>query len=318
MTRPLRLAVITPAYNQANFLSETIDSVLAQGLDIEHLVINDGSTDDTESVLAKFDGRVSWRTQPNVGQTPTINRGWQDLSGDVVTWLNSDDTFTPGAVAIALNYLAAHPDTDIVYGRTVYTNPAGQRLPGPPLGRPFDYVGFVRDCENPIPQPSAFIRRRVLDSIGLLDEHFYYFMDWDYWLRAGLQHRIDFIPDVLSTYRLHSESKTVAGQLRAAPELEYMYDKFFSRHDLPPDIARVRCEALANMRLATGSYRLHGDDAAAARRDALVALRQRPSLIAAPRSARRFLYVLAGGSRAYSALRAARQLTPLRRRTTPE
>lgn len=316
MSGRLRLSVVTPAYNQADFLAETIDSVLAQEVDIEHLVINDGSTDHTEAVLAGYEGRVSWRTQANTGQTPTINRGWRELSGDVLTWLNSDDTFTPGAAAVAMDYLAAHPETDIVYGRTVFTGPSGRRLPGPPRGRPFDYLTLVRECENPIPQPSAFIRRRVLDDVGLLDEHFYYFMDWDYWLRAGLEHRIDFIPDVLSTYRLHDESKSVAGQLRAAPELEYMYDKFFSRGDLPAEVARLRREAMTNMRLAMGFYRLHGEDASGARHDAIAALRSRPAILAHPRSARRLLYVLAGGTKAYSALRSIRERSAFPRRPT--
>jgi glycosyltransferase involved in cell wall biosynthesis len=306
----LRLSVVTPAYNQAEVLANTIDSVLNQDVEIEHLVINDGSTDDTEAVLSSYGDRLTWRTQTNAGQTTTINRGWRELTGDVLTWLNSDDTFTPGAAAVALDYLAAHPDTDIVYGRTVFTDPGGRRLPGAPPGRPFDYLTFLRECENPIPQPSAFIRRRVLDDIGLLDERFYYFMDWDYWLRAGLGHRIDFIPEILSTYRLHDESKSVAGQLRAAPELEYMYDKFFARSDLPPEVRNVRAEAMANMRLAMGSYRLHGNDQPGARRDAVAAVRERPAMLVRPRSVRRLLYVLAGGTRGYSSLRSMRRRSP--------
>lgn len=306
MSRRLTLSVVTPAYNQARFLAETLDSVLSQDEDIEHLVLNDGSTDDTEHVLARYGERVNWRTQENIGQTPTINRGWRELSGDVVTWLNSDDTFTEGAVRIALDYLEAHPDTAIVYGKTVFTDPGGSRLPMAPRGRACDYLTFVRECENPIPQPSAFIRRRVLEDIGLLDEHFYYFMDWDYWLRAGLRHRIDFIPEILSTYRLHDESKTVAGELRAAPELEYMYDKFFARSDLPAEVRRVEREARANMKLAMGAYRLRGGDARSARRDALSAIRTRPGILTSRASIRRFLFALGGASRPYEALRKAR------------
>jgi hypothetical protein len=85
----------------------------------------------------------------------------------------------------------------------------------------FSYRDLVANCHNPIPQPSAFIRRKVMEDVGLLDPHYYYFMDWDFWLRAGLRHSFAYFPELLSTYRLHEESKTVAQAVRAAPELEY-------------------------------------------------------------------------------------------------
>src|SRR5665213_2629246 len=88
------LSITTPAFNQAAFLPDTIDSVLAQEyLPIEYRVIDDGSTDHTAVVLAEYNKRILWETQANRGQTPTINKGWSLAKGDVLTWLNSDDTF---------------------------------------------------------------------------------------------------------------------------------------------------------------------------------------------------------------------------------
>ncbi len=299
----LQLGVVTPAYNQAAFLGETIDSVLNQETPIDYLVINDGSTDATEDVLARYGPRIKWRTQENVGQTATINRGWQDLTGNVVTWLNSDDTFTPGAARTALDYLEAHPDVDIVYGTTVFTDARSRRTPDLPKGAPFDFRTFVATCHNPIPQPSAFIRRRVLDHIGMLDEHYYYFMDWDYWLRAGLEHRIDHIPVTLSTYRLHDQSKTVAGELRAAPELNYAYNKFFSQARLPAEIRDLRTEAMAAMYFTMAGYRLRGGDARSARRDALRAVQESPRVLATRLGARSFAHCILGTTPPYRALR---------------
>ena len=115
-----------------------------------------------------------------------------------------------------------------------------------------DYNDFVLRCGNPIPQPSAFIRRSVIEDIGLLDPHYYYFMDWDFWLRAGIRHGIAYVPEVWSTYRLHPESKTVSQAVKAAPELEYMYSRFFSRDDVPASLKSREQLAVVNMYFTSG------------------------------------------------------------------
>ena len=261
------LSVVTPAYNQAFFLGDTIESVLAQDYrPIEYLVIDDGSTDDTRQVLMEYDGRIRWASRGNRGQTPTINEGWVKATGDVLTWLNSDDTFLPGAVSTAMRFLERNPDVGIVFGRTLYTSEDGTPVGPSPVPRPFDYAEFVAGGENPIPQPSAFIRRSVVERTGPLDDRHYYFMDWDYWLRAGLNSRIAAIPEVLSTYRLHAESKTVSHARKYAPDLLTTYREFFARGDLPPEIRRLKRRALANVCFTSaGYYRKGGDGASAAR-----------------------------------------------------
>ncbi len=104
------VSVVTPAYNQASFLRATIESVLAQDYaHIEYRVINDGSTDRTPEILEEYKNRVQVESQPNRGQTATINKGWEQSRGDIFIWLNSDDTFLPGAVTKAVNYLEQHP-----------------------------------------------------------------------------------------------------------------------------------------------------------------------------------------------------------------
>jgi len=158
------VSIVTPTYNQAAFLPETIESVLAQDYPhIEYIVIDDGSTDETPEILTRYTGRLSWESQSNRGQTPTINKGWQGSHGEIITWLNSDDTYLPGAVSKAVDYFQKHPDVDVVYGDTLLTEADGtpiERLKSPE----FDYDEFVANCHNPIPQPSAFIRRSVMDD----------------------------------------------------------------------------------------------------------------------------------------------------------
>ncbi len=300
------VSVVTPAYNQATFLRDTLESVLGQDYPrIEYLVLDDGSTDETAEILHQYDGKILWESHANLGQTATINKGWKRLTGDILTWLNSDDTYLPGAVSKAVDYLARHPDVGVVFGETQDT-----LADGTPVGtfkpkRGFDYEDFVLRCENPIPQPSAFIRRSVIEDVGDLDTYYYYFMDWDFWLRAGLRHRIGYIPETLSTYRLHADSKTVSQARRAAPELERMYRKYFGRDDLPAHIRRLEARAMANMYFTSGGYYLKGEDRVAAARVARQAVNCDPWLLLRSRGLHKFLYCVFGATYLYRNSRSA-------------
>jgi glycosyltransferase involved in cell wall biosynthesis len=304
------VSIVTPTYNQAEFLRDTLDSVLSQDYPrIEYLVLDDGSTDETPKILAEYSDRVVSERQTNRGQTPTINTGWERAQGEILTWLNSDDTLLPGAVTKAVTYLQDHPEVGIIFGDCMFTQADGKDIERSKDRTGFAYRDFVQQCENPIPQPSAFIRRAVIDDVGLLDPSYYYFMDWDFWLRAGIRHRIDYFPELLSTYRLHQESKTVAQAARAAPELEYMYRKFFAREDLPADIRALERRAMVNMFFTSGGYYLEGGDPAAARRMGFKALQASPSRIASPEVVHKFLYCLLGGQAIYRRSRSAYRKT---------
>lgn len=290
------VTVITPAYNQGMFLRDTIESVLSQDYPhIELFVLNDGSTDDTEKILQEYTGRIRWETQKNMGQTPTINKGWQLTKGEIITWLNSDDTYQPGAVRKAVEYLQANPETGIVYGDTMMTEADGTPINKSKDLPVFNYIDFVIKCENTIVQPSSFIRREVIEKAGELDPKYYYFMDWDFWLRAGLYYKIDYIQELLSTYRLHGESKTVAQALKAAPELEYMYKKYFSREDLPAEIVKNKRKALMNMYFTTAVYYLNGKDKKKAAQTADKAIKQYPSGLFSILTLKKYVYCKIGG-----------------------
>ena len=308
------VSIVTPTYNQAAYLRETLESVLAQDYPrIEHQVIDDGSTDETPQILAEYNGRIEWESHANRGQTATINKGWERARGDILTWLNSDDTLLPGAVSKAVAYLQRHPDVGIVFGDSLFTEPDGTPIERSKPRGEFSYREFVVRCENPIAQPSAFIRRSVVEDVGLLDPKHFYFMDWDFWLRAGVRHKIAYTPELLSTYRLHPESKTVAQAAKAAPELEYLYEKFFSTPDLPAEIRALQKRATANMFFTSGGYYLEGGKRREAARMAWRALRTYPAALYTPEMAHKFFFCLLGGTPLY---RGARNLYR-RTRTSP-
>jgi glycosyltransferase involved in cell wall biosynthesis len=295
------LSVVTPAYNQGEFLRDTIESVLSQDYpNIEYVVLDDGSTDETSRILAEYGDRLVWETQKNMGQTPTINKGWAMTSGEIITWLNSDDTFySPTSVSEALQYLIDKPTLGIVFGDSMYTKADGTEIePTRPI-RDFTYKKMVLTCENSISQPSAFIRRLIVDKVGELDPKYYYFMDWDLWIRAGIYFDIEHVDAIWSTYRLHADSKTVAQSKRAAPELEYLYEKFFARDDVPDDIRKIEREALMNMCFTSGGYYLRGGDDENAVRMARKAFEHNPAGRLDPASLRKYMYCLFGNSSLY-------------------
>jgi len=177
-------------------------------------------------------------------------------------------------------------------------------------GRPYDRDLLLRRCENPIPQPSAFLRRTVIDRIGSLNESLYYFMDWDLWLRACVEHHFAHVPVPLSTYRLHGASKTVSEECRIAPEILRVYETFFRSAGLPPQVKAAEEEALLFARLASATYLLHGGDAAGARRAAISATRSSPRLALRSPALRRVAYCAAGSSIPYQAIRRSRRHRP--------
>jgi glycosyltransferase involved in cell wall biosynthesis len=295
------VTVVTPAYNQAEFLRDTIESVLSQDYpNIEYIVLDDGSTDETPDILASYGDRLRWETHKNMGQTATINKGWSMTSGEIITWLNSDDTFYNGSsVREGVDYLIEHPEVGIVFGDSMYTEADGTELEPTRPVVDFSYEKMVRTCENFISQPSAFIRREVIRKVGDLDPKYYYFMDWDLWIRAGIYFGIEHVDAIWSTYRLHAESKTVAQSKKAAPELEYLYEKFFARDDVPADIRAIENEAMMNMCFTSGGYYLRGGDTANAAKMARKAFIHNPKGKFAISNLHKYLYCRLGSSSIY-------------------
>ncbi|MDR7417465.1 MAG: glycosyltransferase family 2 protein [Armatimonadota bacterium] len=246
-TNAATVSVVTPSFNQGAYIADTIESVLDQeGVRVEYLVVDGGSTDATLEVLRRYGDRVRWISEPDRGQTEAINKGWRRTTGEVIAWLNTDDVYLPGALRRVVEVFASRPDVDAIYGDCDYVDAQGRVL-GPYPTRPYDYVALVRDARNFIPQPAAFLRRRLLDRVGPLDETLHYVMDFDYWLRAGLHHTIAYLPVRLAATRLHARAKSVTSGAAFGQELVGVYRRLFARDDLPPHLRAVRHQAMGNV-----------------------------------------------------------------------
>ena len=185
MTAELLVSIVTPSLNQGRFLEETLRSVLEQEYpSVEHLAFDGGSTDGSVEILERYAPRLAyWTSGPDAGQADAINRGWARAQGAIVAYLNSDDCYLPGAIRRAVDYLEEHPDVGIVYGACQVVDAQGRPLGG--SREPAD-GSLAHLLRYPLPQPTMFARRWVLDRIGLLDARYHCTMDWNWTIRAAM------------------------------------------------------------------------------------------------------------------------------------
>ncbi len=237
------VSIVTPSYNQCQFLEKTILSVLDQDYpSIEYIIIDDGSTDGSVEIIKKYERHLAyWESRPNRGQSDAINTGWKRAKGEILAYLNSDDVYMPGAVSTVVEYLSQHPEIAIVYGDCMMITEDDEEI-SIYRAKPFNYRKVLEKGINPILQPSAFIRREVLSRVGYLDPDLYAAMDWDFWLRSAMYYKFAYIQKCLSGYRLHHDSKSVnpAKRLKAASDYIRIYNKLLSHPDFPEDLCRKR------------------------------------------------------------------------------
>lgn len=227
--RPL-VSIVTPSFNQGRFIRETIESVLGQGYpNIEYLVMDGGSTDETVKILQEYGDRLPWVSERDRGQAEAINKGWRRARGTVLAYLNSDDTYLPDAVERAVACLEQNPEADAVYGEGYHADEAGTILERYPT-EPFSMTRLEETCF--ICQPTVFLRREIVERVGYLDESLQYCMDYDLWIRVGRMARFLHAPDYLATTRLHAETKTLGQRARAHAEILRMVQRHFGR--VPP------------------------------------------------------------------------------------
>jgi glycosyltransferase involved in cell wall biosynthesis len=202
------VSIVTPSFNSARYLAETIESVLSQDYpSIEYTVVDGGSTDETFQILERYSGRLTVITGRDKGPSDAIHKALEQARGEIFTWLNADDTFLPGAVRTAVSYLSERPEVDVVYGEGWWIDENGKVISRYPT-LPWDPSVLERDCF--ICQPAAFIRASAYRRCGL-DPDVNRSFDYDLWIRmAREKFRFASIPDYLANSRMHSGAKTLS------------------------------------------------------------------------------------------------------------
>lgn len=241
------VSIITPSFNQAKYLEATIQSVLGQDYpNLEYILVDGGSTDGSLDIIQKYADRLAWWvSEPDRGQTDAINKGFSHARGKIFAWLNSDDTYQPGAIAEAVSFLQANPNVGLVYGDALFID-AQDKVIGQFYAQQTDYHRLRRGGVY-IPQQSSFWRAALWREVGPLDPSFYFAMDYDLWVRLARISEIRYLPGhVWANFRLHDDAKTIASDERCWPEMlrvhhragghwfSWIYARYFARRALAP------------------------------------------------------------------------------------
>ncbi|XWX02882.1 glycosyltransferase family 2 protein [Aggregatilineales bacterium SYSU G02658] len=229
---PPLVTVVTPCYNSARFIEETIQSVLAQTYpQVEYIIMDGGSTDGTVEIAQRYADRLTLISEPDRGQTHAINKGWARAQGQILAWLNADDLYYPDTVATAVAALEAHPEAGWVYGSGVMLDANGQPMPFRHPVQPWNYEGLLQDSCY-IVQPTVFLHRSVYETVGNLDETLHYSMDYEYWLRIGRTYPAVYDPHVRAAVKIFRQTKTRSGGYARMVEIEAMLRQY-GASDLP-------------------------------------------------------------------------------------
>lgn len=213
------VTIVTPSYNQAAYLGQTMQSVFAQTYpQIEYIVVDGGSQDGSRELIEAQAQRLAWWvSEPDQGQTDAINKGFARSTGRYLAWLNADDILHPQAVAEAVAYLEAHPQTGLVYGDADYIDASGRVVGRFPAAQT-DYARLRRGYVH-VPQQAAFWRADLWHQVGPLDPSFVFAMDYDLWVRLAKVSQIQYVPRLWAQFRLHADSKTIQNDQRAWDEM---------------------------------------------------------------------------------------------------
>jgi glycosyltransferase involved in cell wall biosynthesis len=212
-----RISIVTPSFNQAQFLERTIRSVLDQGYpELEYLVMDGGSTDGSIEIIRRYADRLTyWTSGPDAGQAAAINAGWRMAQGEIIAWQNSDDVYLPGALQVVGQAFLDHPEAVLVYGQTLRVDPDGRSLGT--MGSAFRHRILLYSHQL-IPLPSAFFRRSAVEAVGLLDESLDYSMDLDLFLRLAPIAPPLMLQLTLAEATIHADAKTTRDRAIAAAE----------------------------------------------------------------------------------------------------
>jgi glycosyltransferase involved in cell wall biosynthesis len=220
-----RISIVTPSFNQIEFIEETIRSVLLQAYpNLEYLIIDGGSSDGSVDIIRKYEHHLSyWISEPDRGQAHAINKALGRATGDIIAYLNSDDLYLVGALHRVANYLSAHREVDLMHGRCRYIDVSGATI-GEQFGNISTYADIIDLWEvwwrkRQFVQPEVFWTKRISDKVGLFREDLRWVMDYEYWLRiiqaGGNVGRVD---AELACFRFQRNQKSTQPE-RTADEL---------------------------------------------------------------------------------------------------
>ena len=251
------VSIITPSYNQAKYLEQTITSVLEQSYpSIEYIVVDGKSKDDSIDIIKKYADKLAyWVSEKDKGQADAINKGFSRATGEIIAWLNSDDYYLPGAVQAAVKVFEENPDIVLVYGNMLAVNEHGVT---------FNTMNYrqltLKDllCFNIIGQPAVFMRRSALQQTSGLDATFHFLLDHLLWIQIAKQGKILHVNQTWAAARYHAEAKNVSKAAEFGREAFRILETIAQDKDLAKALLSVDRRAHASAFRVDARYLLDG------------------------------------------------------------
>ncbi len=226
-----KISIVTPSFNQGQFIEETILSVIGQGYpNLEYIIIDGGSSDNTVDIIKKYENHIDyWVSEPDNGQAQAINKGFARATGDIIGWLNSDDMYMPNCLAFISNHLDSH-SLKVCFGNCLHFKEeaigliaGGSNVAKAAVTDELEKIDFII-------QPSTFWNRKTWDHVGRLIEEMHYAFDWEWFLRAQRKNvKLQPVEKCLSIYRIHEEHKTKNGGTKRRQEILNVYKEYDER-----------------------------------------------------------------------------------------
>ena len=250
------VTIVIPAYNHGKYLKQAIDSVLNQDYrNIELIVLDDGSTDNTHKVLESYGNQFYWETQKNMGQANTLNKGWRMAKGEILAYLSADDVLLPQATSISVKCLLDHPKSVLCYGDFRLID-SDSRVIRKVVAPEYNYHEMVAKfiCA---PGPGAYFWRSAFDKTGGWDPSFRQNPDYECWLRLGLLGAFTHIHEQLAAFRVHEDSQTFAqATVERAEEALRVMEKYFLLPNVPAEIIANKHQTMANAHFVVAQLHL--------------------------------------------------------------
>lgn len=275
-TMPL-VSIVIPVYNHGRHLTEAIQSVLEQDYqNIELIVLDDGSTDNTREILSGYGDRFYWETHKNMGQANTLNKGWRVAKGEILSYLSADDILLPNAVSLSIGYLRG--DVVLTYCDFNLID-SSSRIIRYVKAPEFSYSDMFTEyiCH---PGPGVFMTKAAFEKAGLWDSSLRQMPDYDYWLRLGLVGDFKRVPQLLASFRVHAESQTHAkADEQKAQEPIRIIQRFIENNKLNDRVGRYSNQAMSNAYLVSAQLHIRANRFGCGWRNIVAAISTYPRIL---------------------------------------